>query len=189
MGERVVNRVYASILARARSSGSLDARMKRAIDLLWDQFKTPLHAPHTGEGAEGGVAHEHPSISWIGFYTKTAADGSGPDEMVLGYRRDKPACSPIGLHGVCGRCWREKLPVLVDDVATLGKDYIACDPKDKSELCVPLLADDGTCWGVLDADSYEARAFNERDVQGMTMLLQRMGLTSKTYGTDETLRL
>ncbi|MEK6703716.1 MAG: GAF domain-containing protein [Planctomycetota bacterium] len=185
MGNRVVNRVYAPILARARSSGGLDARMKRTIDLLWDHFKKPLHEPQLAEAQ----AHDHPSISWVGFYTKTGKDGSGPEEMVLGYCRDKPACSPIGLHGVCGRCWRDKLPVLVDDVATLGKDYIACDPKDKSELCVPLLNDDGTCWGVLDADSFEAAAFNERDVQGMTMLLRRMGLTSKTYGEDETLRL
>lgn len=180
MAKRVVNRVYAPILAKARSSGGRDARMKRAIDLLWDQFSKPMHPPE-----DGGDAHDHPAISWIGFYTKV----EGADEMVLGYCRNKPACSPIGLHGVCGRCFKEKRSVLVDDVATLGPNYIACDPLDKSELCVPLLADDGSCWAVLDADSYQAKAFEERDVQGMTMLLQRLGLTLKDQSTTEVLRL
>jgi putative methionine-R-sulfoxide reductase with GAF domain len=177
MAKRVVNRVYAPILAKARSSGSREARMKRAIDLLWDQFSRPMHPP---EETADGDAHDHPAVSWIGFYVKSESS----DEMTLAYCRNKPACSPIGLHGVCGRCWREKRPIIVDDVATLGPNYIACDPLDKSELCVPLLADDGSCWGVLDADSYQVKAFEERDVQGMTMLLQRLGLTSKTPAPD-----
>ena len=78
--------------------------------------------------------------------------------------------------------------MLVADVATLGKDYIACDPLDTSELCVPLLNDDGECWGVLDADSYQAEAFDERDVVGMTMLLQRLDLTSKAAAERAVLR-
>lgn len=179
MAKKVVNRVYAPILAKARASGTRESRMKKAIDLLWDQFSTPMHRPDETTGD----AHEHPAVSWIGFYTK--ADGA--DEMTLGYCRNKPACSPIGLHGVCGRSWKEARPIIVNDVATLGPNYIACDPLDKSELCVPLLNDDGTCWGVLDADSYQVGAFEERDVQGMTMLLQRLGLTSKAAACEPVL--
>src|SRR4051812_14344363 len=59
-------------------------------------------------------------VSWIGFYLKAPR----ADEMILGPRRDKPACSPIGLHGMCGRCWRERRPIIVRDVATLGANYI-----------------------------------------------------------------
>lgn len=171
MAKKVVNRVYAPVLAKARSSGTREARMKRAIDLLWDHFSKPIHTP----AQTPDEPHAHPAISWIGFYTKV----EGADEMVLGYCRDKPACSPIGLHGVCGRCLKDKKSIIVADVATLGPNYIACDPLDKSELCVPLLNDDGTCWGVLDADSYQVGAFEERDVQGMTSMLQRFGLTTK----------
>jgi putative methionine-R-sulfoxide reductase with GAF domain len=180
MGKPVLNRVYAPVLAKAKPVGGRDVRMKHAIDLLWDHFSMPIHPPDDSPDAE-----QHPSISWVGFYTKV----EGSDEMVLGVCRNKPACSPIGLHGVCGRCWKERAPVLVADVVTLGKDYIACDPLDKSELCVPLLNDDGTCWGVLDADSYQAEAFDERDVKGMTMLLQRLGLTSKAAAECAILRV
>lgn len=180
MAKRNLNRVYAPVLAKAKPVGDRAERMKLAIDLLWDQFSIPIHP------AEGAVDDEfHPTISWIGFYTKV----DGADEMILGPSRNKPACSPIGLHGVCGRCWKERRPVVVPDVATLGADYIACDPLDKSELCVPLLDDEGNCWGVLDADSYHTEAFDERDVTGMRMLLQRLDLTSKASGDAETLWL
>ena len=113
-------------------------------------------------------------VSWIGFYAKA----SGRDEMILGPRRDKPACSPIGLHGVCGRCWLERRPILVADVATLGKNYIACDPRDKSEVVIPLFEGDGRCWGVLDGDSYEAGGFDTTDVVGLTTLVEHAGLST-----------
>jgi putative methionine-R-sulfoxide reductase with GAF domain len=131
------------------------AAMARAVSLLWAAF----HDQH---------------LSWIGFYDKV----EGADEMVLVCREPKPACSPIGLHGMCGRCWTLRRGVIVPDVATLGANYIACDPRDRSEAVVPLLDDDGTCRGVLDADSYETNAFDEHDVQGMTKLLVSLGLTS-----------
>jgi putative methionine-R-sulfoxide reductase with GAF domain len=188
MAKRVLNRVYAPVLAKAKPKGDRDARMKLAVDLLWEYFSRPLPAatpsPIAPSG-EGAPAERRGVISWVGFYVKT----EGAEEMTLAVRRDKPACSPIGLHGVCGRSWRERTPVLVHDVATLGKDYIACDPNDKSELCVPLLNDDGTCWGVLDADSYQVGAFDDRDVQGMTMLMQRLGLTTKSGSDARILRL
>jgi putative methionine-R-sulfoxide reductase with GAF domain len=184
MGKRALNRVYAPVLAKAKPKGDRDARMRLAIDLLWEYFSKPHPTPSAAKDGEPAApaAERHAALSWVGFYTKV----EGADEMVLGYCRNKPACSPIGLHGVCGRCWRECRPVLVRDVATLGKDYIACDPNDKSELCVPLLNDEGSCWGVLDADSHQIGAFDDRDVQGMTMLLQRLELTSKAAGEAKT---
>lgn len=185
MSGAMVKRVYAPLLARARRAANPESRMKKAVDLIWNAFSTPTHPPeHTDDG------HHHPAISWIGFYL--FREGSGPDGadgLVLGPSRDKPACSPIGLHGVCGRCYLERASILVDDVATLGPNYIACDPNDRSELCIPLVNDEGVCWGVLDADSFQTAAFNEHDVRGMTMLCQRLGLTSASHGTPPILRL
>ncbi len=151
-------RDYQPLLAKARARGQSGTRLDRmalCCDLLWDAFH--------GQG-----------LSWIGFYSKV----DGTDQMVLDVRRDKPACSPIGLHGCCGRGWKERRPILVDDVATLGPNYIACDPRDKAELVLPMLNADGTCWGVLDADSHETFAFTDADRTGMAALCETLGLSS-----------
>lgn len=112
-------------------------------------------------------------VSWIGFYLK-----AGDDSMTLGPRRDKPACSPIGMHGACGRAFVSGRPLVVRDVADLGANYIACDPRDRSEIVIPLFDESGKAWGVLDVDSHEVGAFTEDDVTGLTRLLKQAGLTS-----------
>lgn len=123
-------------------------------------------------------------VSWIGFYLKDPRR----DQMILGPRRDKPACSPIGLNGVCGRCWLERRPVTVRDVASLGNAYIACDPRDRSEVVIPLFEADGTCYGVLDADSYDAGSFETADVVGLVQSVEHAGLSARA-GMREILRL
>lgn len=129
--------------------------MRRAVDLLWG-----------GVGSMG--------ISWIGFYVK-AADA---EEMVLLCREPKAACSPIGLHGMCGRGWKERRPIIIADVGTLGGNYVACDPRDVSELVIPLVDESGGCDAVLDADSFDRGAFDEHDAQGMSKVLVALGLAA-----------
>ncbi|MFG0259187.1 MAG: GAF domain-containing protein [Phycisphaerales bacterium JB041] len=136
------------------TQGSRVERMTALADALWEAF------------AERGY-------SWVGFYTIEA----GADEMMLGPRRDKPACSPIGLHGMCGYSWRERRCVVVRDVREIGESYVACDPRDMAEVVVPLLEPDGTCWGVLDADSFEVGAFTAADALGLAGLVERSGLS------------
>jgi L-methionine (R)-S-oxide reductase len=161
----IVARDYAAVAVRLDTSGDREARMRRVADALWDAFSSK-------------------GVSWIGFYLKVA----GKDEMVLGPSRDKPACSPIGLHGCCGRSYLERRAIVVEDVASLGAGYIACDPRDRSEAVVPLFEKDGTCWGVLDADSYEVGAFGEADVRGLRDVVVRAGL-SLSASPLESLRL
>lgn len=114
-------------------------------------------------------------VSWIGFYFKD----DGAETMTLGHRRDRPACSPIGLHGVCGRGWRERRTIVVRDVRVLGPEYVACDPRDQSEAVVPLFDPraGGACTGVLDLDSFDVGAFTERDANELERLLVEAGLT------------
>lgn len=128
--------------------------MRLLIDALWDSLKD------TG-------------VSWIGIYVH-----EGGEELVLGPCRNKPACSPIGMHGACGQVFTSQQPLVVCDVAELGENYIACDPRDRSEVVIPLLDSDGSCWGVLDADSYEVGAFDDSDVAGLTRVLEAAGLTA-----------
>lgn len=137
------------------------------IDALWDAFGGP------GPGRK---------VSWMGFYLYTPnavllPDGSREDGMTLDARRDKPACSPIGLHGACGRAWRSRRALVVTDVANLGAGYIACDPLDKSELVIPLIDHAGRCTAVLDADSYDTHAFTTHDAVQLNNLLLKLGLT------------
>lgn len=146
---------FEQLLRQSSPPRNRSEAMATCIRLLWDAF---AHSP----------------LSWIGFYEKVA----GTDEMVLVCREPKPACSPIGLHGMCGRGWIDRRSIIIADVRTLGGNYIACDPRDQSELVVPCMNSDGTCWGVLDADSYDTNAFDDRDEEGMHALLRILGLTS-----------
>lgn len=115
----------------------------------------------------------HPTgVSWLGFYV---AGGSG--ELVLAARRDKPACSPIGMHGACGRVFLSGRPLVVRDVKELGENYIACDPRDRSELVLPCLDADGSCWGVFDLDSFDVGSFSEADAAELGVILRGSGLS------------
>lgn len=113
-------------------------------------------------------------VSWIGFYMPDPADNQ---RMLLGPRRDKPACSPIGLHGACGRSFQKGITLVVPDVAALGEGYIACDPRDLAELVVPLFDRANNIWGVLDLDSYTRGAFTARDAGALHACLVAAGLT------------
>jgi putative methionine-R-sulfoxide reductase with GAF domain len=149
----MLTRDYQSIVAGVGATGDRDCRMRTTVASLWSALK------------DTGVA-------WVGFYVH-----EGGDELVLGPMRDKPACSPIGLHGACGRVFTTRQPLVVRDVKELGENYIACDPRDRSEVVVPLLQSDGTCWGVLDLDSHDVGSFSDTDVTGLLDVLRAAGLT------------
>jgi putative methionine-R-sulfoxide reductase with GAF domain len=148
------SRDYAAIARQLSSAGDRPQRMRAAVDALWAALRD------TG-------------VSWVGFYLH-----EGADELVLGPMRDKPACSPIGLHGACGEAFKTRRPVLVHDVQARGSNYIACDPRDRSEVVVPCLDADGACWGVLDLDSHDVGSFTAADATGLISILKAAGLTS-----------
>lgn len=136
--------------------------MQRLVDLFWDAL--------------------HPTgVSWIGFYVKSTPG----EELILAARRDKPACSPIGMHGACGQSFVSRRGLVVTDVARLGEGYIACDPRDRSEVVIPMLeaapggeVESGErAWGVLDADSYDTHSFTARDAEQLHAVLVKSGLT------------
>jgi putative methionine-R-sulfoxide reductase with GAF domain len=115
--------IYTSLAARARELADACAdpadRLAPLCDALWSEL-----APR--------------GLSWIGFYLVAppseaearTADPGVATEMILAARRDKPACSPIGLQGVCGQGFLEERIRLVEDVGLLGAGYIACAPRD-----------------------------------------------------------
>jgi len=121
-------------------------------------------------------------VSWIGFYLWNRAR---PEEMTLACCRNKPACSPIGVHGVCGQGWKAARSIVVHDVAVMGPGYIACDPRDRSEVVVPCLNPDGSCWGVLDVDSFDLAAFDEFDALSLVRVMRHLGLTAAGAATPQ----
>ena len=143
----------------AGPGGSRDDLMRRAADVLWDALSP------TG-------------VSWIGFYTARPGD----EQMLLGPRRDKPACSPIGMHGACGQAFLDRAPLVVRNVASLGEGYVACDPRDVSEVVIPLFEPDGSAWGVLDADSFDEASFDEHDAAALRSVLEQIGLSDPAHG-------
>ena len=151
------SRNYQAVIDQLRSSSSRDQRMRAVVDALWAAF-------------------ENLGYSWVGFYIDQPNE-QDDQRLVLGPCRDKPACSPIGLHGVCGQALRSRKPRIVEDINEVGENYIACDPRDRSEIVIPCIDDDGKCWGVLDVDSWEIGAFDESDERGLLAALEAGGLT------------
>ena len=135
-------------------TGSRRARMEMVADALW------RHLSDKG-------------VSWCGFYTAEEGD----EEMVLGPCRNSPACSPIALTGLCGRSWLDKAPIVAVDLGNLSGRVIKCDPRDQSEVVVPLFDQDGSCWGVLDLDSHERNSFGDSDAKELHKLMIICGLS------------
>ena len=146
---------YGDLLAAANAVSG-PASLSDIVDLAWD--------------------HLHPTgVSWLGFYRFRPTR----KDLELLACRDRPACSPIGLHGVCGQAHLSGQTRIVADVADLGEAYVACDPADRSEIVVPVIG--RTPSGdieelVLDLDSPDLDAFSDDDDRGLRRYLLAMGL-------------
>lgn len=163
-------RDWARLHGAAARIALLPERMSRAkafVELLWEFVggESPPDDPHSR------------GVSWVGFYLD---DPEAPDEerLTLGPRLPGPACSPIGMHGACGRSLRTGRPLVICDVRELGGEYIACSPDDLSELVIPCQSPDGCPWGVLDLDSTKICNFSTRDALELVYLLSLAGLSA-----------
>jgi putative methionine-R-sulfoxide reductase with GAF domain len=152
----MTDRPYETVAEAMSAAGTVEERMQTVADALWKALNDK-------------------GVSWVGFYVDRPGE---PDDrrLELGPCRDKAACSPIGLHGVCGQAMRFRRARIVPDVTELGDEYIACDPTDRSEITVPLVDEHGACWGVLDLDSRDVAAFDESDERGLCRVLKAAGL-------------
>ncbi len=97
-----------------------------------------------------------PDVNWAGFYFLRNG------ELVLGPFQGQPACVriPVG-NGVCGTAAHRRETLVVPDVHTFP-GHIACDPRSRSEIVVPLLCGD-VLVGVLDLDSPREGRFSAED--------------------------
>lgn len=108
-----------------------------------------------------------PDLNWAGFYR---FDGT---ELVLGPFQGKAACIRIPLDkGVCGAAARLRATQRVEDVHAFP-GHIACDADSRSELVVPVIANDRLV-GVLDLDSPVPSRFSAADQSGAEALIARI---------------
>lgn len=93
---------------------------------------------------------------WIGFYLVKN------EQLVLGPFQGDVACYRIRKgRGVCGTAWTEARTQVVPDVEQFP-GHIACSSLSKSEIVVPIIANDEVI-GVLDIDSDQLATFDEID--------------------------
>ncbi len=100
-------------------------------------------------------------VSWTGFYL--LRDG----ELTVGPYQGPLACLVLAAHtGVCWAGIDRGETIIVEDVHAFP-GHIACDPRSRSEIVVPLCARDGSVVGVLDVDSGHPAHFDVVDRDGL----------------------
>ena len=98
---------------------------------------------------------------WVGFYLQKEG------QLVLGPFQGPLACTRIDFDkGVCGRAYTIKETVIVPDVDAFP-GHIACASESRSEIVIPIIAKDGTVYGVLDVDSKDLNDFSGVDADGL----------------------
>ncbi len=105
-----------------------------------------------------------PHHFWTGFYF-VASD----KELHIGPYQGSVACQVLRDGGVCWRCASTGEAVVVPDVERFP-GHIACDPRSKSEIALPVIKDDRVV-AVLDVDSDKRAQFDKEDVAQLTRIL------------------
>lgn len=114
--------------------------------------------------------HKQPAFSWTGFYL--LRDG----ELVVGPYQGPVACLVLRPRHT-GVCWagvdRGETVVVPDVHAFPG--HIACDPRSRSEIVVPIRDTAGGVSGVLDVDSVRPAAFDAVDAEWLERIVALLG--------------
>ena len=118
-----------------------------------------------------------PDLNWAGFYlTEFSQDPATNPVLVLGPFQGDVACYRIRKgKGVCGTAWAEATTQVVPDVE-LFPGHIACSGRSRSEIVVPLIADNSVR-GVLDIDSDTLATFDDTDRHYLEILCQHLSHT------------
>jgi L-methionine (R)-S-oxide reductase len=106
------------------------------------------------------IAERLPYYNWVGFYM---LDPNDANVLVLGPFHGAPTDHvriPVS-EGICGAAVAQGETVIVDDVAADPR-YLSCSIETKSEIVVPIRAQDRIV-GEIDIDSHDLSAFGPED--------------------------
>jgi L-methionine (R)-S-oxide reductase len=133
------------------------SRHEQVLSEITGQVRDQPDATRAMRAAVSTLKRRMPDYSWVGIYL---LDGN---ELVLGPFEGKPsphARIPLG-RGICGAAAAEKATIIVDDV-NADPRYLACSIETKSEIVVPIMADQEVL-GEIDIDSDRLAAFDGAD--------------------------
>lgn len=103
--------------------------------------------------------HKKQDFFWVGFYLLSN------DVLSVGPYQGPLACLELEKDkGVCWTCIRQKSVIIIPDVKVFP-GHIACDPRSKSEIALPLIDKNGSVTGVLDIDSRKTDFFDDTDAK------------------------
>lgn len=103
--------------------------------------------------------HKMDYYFWTGFYF--LKDG----RLIVGPYQGPVACQELEKgKGVCWTGIQREEPVIVPDVEQFP-GHVACDPRSKSEIVLPVQNNNDEIIGVLDIDGKELNAFDKTDEQ------------------------
>ncbi len=109
--------------------------------------------------------HKMEHYFWTGFYL---LDG---EQLIVGPYQGPVACQLLEKDkGVCWAGIHREESIVVPDVHRFP-GHIACDPRSKSEIVVPVRDAEGKIIGVLDVDSNKVDAFDGEDLVGLERIV------------------
>jgi len=113
--------------------------------------------------------HKMPHHLWTGFYFVASKD-----RLHVGPYQGPVACQVLEGRGVCLECAQTRRPIVVPDIEQFA-GHIACDPRSRSEIALPVLArrsgQPEQVVAVLDIDASELRQFDEADIAPLERIL------------------
>jgi GAF domain-containing protein len=110
--------------------------------------------------------HKMDYYFWTGFYF--LKDG----RLMVGPYQGPVACQELEKgKGVCWTGIQREEPVIVPDVEQFP-GHIACDPRSKSEIVLPVRNNNHEIIGVLDIDGKELNAFDKTDEQELSGIIR-----------------
>lgn len=114
---------------------------------------------------EAVLHHKMQTFFWTGVYV--LVDG----ELIVRSYQGSVACQKLKYHtGVCWAAVLSEKAVIVRDVEKFP-GHIACDPRSRSEIAIPIRDREGRVFACLDVDSDQLNAFDEEDEAGLERIL------------------
>lgn len=139
-------------------------RYNRIIEQLKDLFSVTSDPVSRMATASALLYHKMNHFYWIGFYRLVEA------ELRVGPYQGTLACQKLAKDtGVCWAAVNQNKTIVVPDVHQFA-GHVACDPKSKSEIVVPVHDKTGKVAAVLDADSDKLNTFDPIDAQHLQLI-------------------